>query len=389
MTYRWRRASRHTAAARTQQHVSQHRTRKLPDTTLLIALGGLLFLGLVILSSASSVEAFRKFGDTYFYFRNQITHGLLPGLLLGYFAYRLSPQRWEQWAGWCLLGAFVLLVLVFIPGIGLSFGRAQSWIKLGPASFQPAELVKFLVIIFLAAWFGQRTSSMNRDFWNGLVPFLIFLFCISFLVILQPDLGTLSVILAIAGCMYVVGGGAWRHIAALGMLGAGAIAALIWFAPYRFNRLMTFLNPELDPQGIGYHINQAFLAVGSGGWFGLGFGQSRQKFAYLPEVIGDSIFAVAAEELGFFLAASIVVLFAVIVWRCFMVARRTPVRFNALVAVGVGSWFGMQAFMNIGAMVGIMPLTGIPLPLVSYGGSSMMSILLASGVLLRISQDTG
>jgi cell division protein FtsW len=211
---------------------------------------------------------------------------------------------------------------------------------------------------------------------------------ISGLVILQPDLGTLLVIATIALAVYFSAGAKISHIFALLAAGVAGAVILIISAPYRAARLLAFLHPELDPSGIGYHINQALLAVGSGGFFGLGFGQSQQKFAYLPEVIGDSIFAIVAEELGFLFATALIILFLLLAWRGFLLVQSAPDDYARYIIIGIISWFVLQAFFNIAAMIGLIPLTGIPLPFISYGGTALASCLAASGILINISRQS-
>lgn len=357
-----------------------------PDYFLISIVGVILVFGLVMLSSASSVESFRDFGSTYHLFLRQIYRGVLLGLVFLFVLSKIDYHRYEKYSVHFFITSLVLLTAVLIPGIKADFGNASSWISLGPLTFQPTEVVKLLMILFLAGWFAYRGKQRTQDFWNGLFPFVVILGFIGIPVALQPDIGTLSVIGLIAVSIYFAAGARFSH---LGILAAGAVGAIglaIAVAPYRVARLTTFLNPDLDPSGIGYHINQAKLAVGSGGIFGLGFGQSRQKFAYLPEVMGDSIFAIIAEELGFIFASLLILAFVVLAWRGLRLARRTEDDYARFIVVGIISWFAVQAFLNIGAMVGILPLTGIPLPFVSYGGTAMMANLAAVGVLINISR---
>jgi cell division protein FtsW len=206
------------------------------------------------------------------------------------------------------------------------------------------------------------------------------------LMILQPDIGTMSIIAAMSLVVYFVAGAPLAYIGGLIAMGIGALGMLIGLAPYRAARFTTFLNPELDPQGIGYHINQALLAIGSGGLFGLGYGHSRQKFQFLPEVSGDSIFAVTAEELGFFLSVLVLVLFLAFLWRTIQIANGAPDKFGRYVSIGIGAWIVVQAFVNIGSMVALMPITGVPLPFISYGGTSLAISMAAVGVVLNISK---
>jgi len=359
-----------------------------PDYFLIGLIFVLIIFGLIALSSASSVESFRKYGNIYHLFWRQVLRGFLPGMVLFFLLAKIDYKKWERYTVWFFVISIVLLLLVFMPGLGVSYSPAKSWINLRIFSFQPAEIVKLLLIMSLAGWFSYRGREMNRDLWNGLLPFAVMVGLISLLIILQPDLGTLVVLATIAVAVYFVAGASLLHLFLLLLGGIVSLALLILAAPYRLARLTIFLHPELDPQGIGYHINQAFLAVGSGGWLGLGFGQSRQKFAYLPEVIGDSIFAIIAEELGFFIAAALIVTFMVLVWRGFQLAAATDDDYGKFVAAGIISWYFFQAFYNIGAMIGLLPLTGVPLPFISYGGTAMMSGMAAAGILANISSQT-
>ncbi len=258
---------------------------------------------------------------------------------------------------------------------------------MGLFSFQPAEIVKLLLILGFAGWFSYRGKEQNQDFWNGLVPFAVILGLVSLLVVLQPDLGTLIIIASISLAIYFTAGAKLTHILGLILCGLGAFGVLIIQAPYRAARIMTFINPQFDPQGVGYQVNQAFLAIGSGGWFGLGFGQSRQKFAYLPEVMGDSIFAIIAEELGFIFVVALIALFILLAWRGLKLAQAVSDDYARFIVIGIISWFVLQAFFNIAAMVGLMPLTGIPLPFISYGGTALAASLAGVGILANISRE--
>lgn len=357
-----------------------------PDYFMVILVGLIVTFGLVMLSSASSVLSFKRFDSTYYLFFRQLLRGLLPGVILFIILTKIDYRRWEKYSVAFFVASIALLLAVFIPGVGSDFGSAQSWISLGPISFQPSEIVKLFLILSLAGWFAYRGREKTKDFWNGLVPFVIFLAIISLLIILQPDLGTLIVVGMIAVSIYFTAGAKFSHLFSLFLTGVGAVGIFIALAQYRLDRLTTFLHPEIDPTGIGYHINQAFLAIGSGGLFGVGFGQSRQKFSYLPEVMGDSIFAIIAEELGFILTTGLVVAFLLLAWRGLRLAKRTEDDYARLVAIGIVSWFTIQAFFNIAAMLGLMPLTGVPLPFISYGGTALATSLAAAGILINISR---
>jgi cell division protein FtsW len=286
-----------------------------------------------------------------------------------------------------LLASIVLLVLVYIPGIGAGFGSAKSWINFFGYSLQPSEIVKLTFLIYLVAWLSEKGEKKIKDFNEGFLPFLFVLLIVMVLIGAQPDFGTMSIIVFTALSVYFVAGGSLYYLLSLSMAGFLGLWLMIKISPYRAARLTTFLHPELDPQGIGYHINQALLAVGSGGIWGRGFGHSRQKFAYLPEVAGDSIFAVVAEELGFIISVMLVIAFVLLVIRVLRIAQNCREPFGRLLAIGIVSWFAIQAFANIGAIVGILPLTGIPLPFISYGGTSLMVCLAAAGILVNISKQ--
>lgn len=356
------------------------------DYVLLGLTLGLVIFGLVVLLSASGPQGYERFQDTYWYVKHQLLFGILPGLVCLYLFSRIPYVFWKRVAAPLFFLSIVLLVLVFIPGIGADFGTAQSWIAIGGFSFQPSEIVKLTFLLYLAAWFENRADKDVKNVSSGLVPFLTSLGIIMVLIVLQPDVGTMSVIIAIAIAVYFAAGAPWSHLAALAGGGAFLFFLLIRLAPYRAARFTTFLHPELDPQGVGYHINQALLAVGSGGLLGLGYGRSRQKFQYLPEVTSDSIFAIIAEELGFFFAAGFIILLIAFVYRLLGIAARARDKFGQYIVVGVAVWVIFQAFVNIGAMLGILPITGIPLPLISYGGTSMIVMLSAIGIALNVSR---
>ncbi len=281
-----------------------------------------------------------------------------------------------------------LLVLVFLPGLGATYRGVHSWINLGIISFQPTEIVKLTFLIYLATWLEKKGEHGLKNVQYGFLPFIFSLGLVVFLVMAQPDLGSLLIILAMSFSVYFIAKAPYKHI--LGLFLGGLIILLISLqvAPYRLARLTSFLNPEADPQGIGYHIAQAKIAVGSGGLIGLGIGKSRQKFNYLPEVYGDSIFAVIAEEMGFIFCLILIGLFLVLIIRGFKIARAAPDQFGRLLACGITSWFGFQALINIATMVGLFPLTGIPLPFISYGGTAMTVSLMAVGILVNISKQT-
>jgi len=347
----------------------------------------LVVIGVACLSSASAVVSYQKFGSSYYYIVHQLLFGLIPGGILCYVMSRLDYHIWARYAPIFLIASIVLLMLVFVPGIGFAYGGAHRWIHIGSFLFQPSEVVKLTFLLYLATWLSRRGTKNVQDFAYGFLPFIVVTGLVALLVIIQPDVGTMAVIGAIAFVMYIMGGAAVSHIWLAVGGAAGLFLLLISTASYRLRRFMTFLHPEIDPLGVGYHINQALLAVGSGGLFGRGFGHSRQKFAYLPEVTGDSIFAIIAEEMGFFFAVFLIGLFVFLALRGLSIAKKAPDDFGKLIAIGITTWIIFQALINIAAMLSLLPLTGIPLPFISYGGSALFVSLTAVGILINISRQ--
>ncbi|MCX6778775.1 MAG: putative lipid II flippase FtsW [Candidatus Magasanikbacteria bacterium] len=350
--------------------------------------GVLLAFGLLMLFSASSPESYTIYNTPYFFIRRQVLLGAIPGFALFYLFSRMDFNLWQRFAKPFFLFSLLLLVLVLIPGIGGNFGTAHSWFSLFGLSFQPSELMKLALIIFLAAWLGRLEKDNFLDWQKSLLPFLVVLGIIGLLLIKQPDLGTFLVVFIICLAMYFSAGGRIIHLVGIVIASIAGFISVISMSSYRAQRILSFLNPKEDVLGIGYHINQALLAVGSGGFWGLGWGRSRQKFQYLPEVSADSIFAIIGEELGFVISVIFLGLLAFIFFRGLKIAETSPNKFGKLIVVGVMAWFLGQSFLNIGAMVGLLPLTGLPLPLVSHGGSAMMILLAAFGVVANISKST-
>lgn len=345
----------------------------------------LVFIGLVSISSAGIVVSQAKFGDPYYYFKHQLLYGAIPGLIAMFIVSRVNYNLWRKMAVPFFIGAVISLVLVLVSSQGLELKGAKRWIMLGSLSFQPTEMVKLAVIVYLASLLAKKDRKI-KDFSESLVPFAVVMGVIGWLVISQPDVGSLGAISFIALTMFFLAGASLKHIAGLVAVGIGGLAVMIKLEPYRMNRFLAFMDPSIDPQGIGWQVKQAAIAVGSGGIFGVGLGHSHQKFSYLPEVVGDSIFAIIAEELGMVGAGVVVLLFAMLALRGFRLARKAPDRFSSFLVLGVSLWIIFQAFINIMAIIGLMPLTGITLPFISYGSTSLIFILIGSGIVLNISR---
>lgn len=343
----------------------------------------LVIFGLVMLASASSVTAYQKFGSSNYLLWRQFLYGVLPGWLFLVILAKIDYHRLEKLAFPLLLMSIVLLILVFMPGTGVELKGAKRWLDFGLV-FQPTEVLKLTFVIYLAAWL----SKCIREKQFLLTSFLTILAVISFLVVSQPDVGTLFLLMVLAVGVYFAAGAPLKQILAILVLALVTFGLLIKIAPYRLSRLVVFLNPEIDPQGSGYQINQALLAIGSGGFWGLGLGQSRQKYNYLPEVVGDSIFAVIAEELGFIGVIALITLFVLLAFLGFKIAKSARDDFGRLAACGITIWLVFQAFVNMGAMVGLLPLTGIPLPFISLGGTALTVSLASIGILINIARQS-
>lgn len=357
------------------------------DVILMYAVFTLLVFGLIMIASAGVGYAKTRFGDEYFFLKRQLLFGVLPGLLAMMIVKNIDYKIWKRFSFMFFVASVICLIMVFIPDVGSKIYGASRWVQLGPFSFQPSEMLKISLILYLAAWLTTKKEKI-QDFYEGLMPFIVVMLGVSFLLIKQPDIGTLGVVILIAMSIFFVAGAKLSHMFFMGLAGLASLFLLIRLESYRMNRLLVFLHPELDPRGIGYQINQALLAIGSGGIFGVGLGHSMQKFNYLPEPVGDSIFAIIGEELGFLGIAIPIILFIVIAIRGLKIAKNAPDNFGRLVAVGIVSWIVFQAFINISAISGLAPLTGIPLPFISYGGTSIVFLLTAVGILLNISKQT-
>lgn len=358
--------------------------RPRADYFLGISVFIMCFCGLAAVFSSSIVASFEKFGHNYYYFYHQLI-SLIIGLFVWLIFSQLDYRFWKEKAIYLMIGILILMGLVFAPVIGAKIGGAHRWINLGVTLFQPSEFFKLIFILYLGVWLEKRKEKIS--FLSGYIPFIILIAFVSLLMILQPDMGTLIVILGIAAILVFVAGANLKHLIATALIGIISLGFLIKIEPYRAKRLEVFFNPTTQTQGAAYHINQSLLAVGSGGLFGLGFGQSRQKYLYLPQAHSDSIFAIIAEEMGFVRILLFLILYAMIFYRGFKIAKIAPDIFSRLVALGITSWIAIQAIVNIGAILGLLPLTGIPLPFISYGGTALVANLAGIGILMNISKQ--
>lgn len=360
--------------------------RKSPDFVLFITVMCLLVIGMVMILSASEYKTLIYYNDSFYYFKRQLLWSLL-GVMAMFFMLNFNYRRLRQYVPFFLAAAFISLALVLIPGIGVEGGGATRWIGVGTFQFAPAELVKLCIIIFTAYGLSRARDNI-KDFVSGVLPYIVVMGVATLLILKQPDLGTALSLAGIVIVMIFAAGARLTHMAAVVMAGLAAVIPLIALEPYRLKRLMAFLNPWADPQDTGFQIIQGLYAIGSGGLFGLGLGQSKQKFLYLPENHTDFIFAIIAEELGFIGATLVILLFVLFIWRGLKIAIASQDPFASLLATGITAWVGVQAFINIGVVTGSLPITGIPLPFISFGGTSLLFTMAAVGILLNISRFT-
>lgn len=356
------------------------------DYLLLFAVLGLLAIGTVVVLSASATIAYHSTGTPYYYLERQIMWALL-GLIALSVAVRYNYWHYQKWALPVFVIAVVLLGMVLIPHVGIEINGSRRWLGVGSLQVQPSELAK-IGMIFLFA----RLLTLNRDrlssFWRGLLPHLAIALVVLGLVLAEPDLGTT---LAISGTFFVmlfVAGAKKRHLGALFAAALPALGIVIAIEPYRLQRIVAFTDPWKHPLGEGFHTIQALLALGSGGILGLGLGYSRQALGYLPESYTDFVFAVLGEELGLLGTITVVLLFMIVAWRGYRIAMRAPDMFSSLLATGFTTMIALQAAINMGVVTATLPVTGITLPFISYGGSSLVLSLAGVGVLLNISRHT-
>ncbi len=358
--------------------------RRSGDLLLFVAVLALLGVGLVMVYSASSIVAMDRLADSAYFLRRQAIWITL-GLLAMWIAQSVHYRRLRAYAVPLLLVTLVLLVAVLVPGIGRVAGGARRWIALGPFGFQPVEVAKLALPLFVAQ-FAVRRGAEVRNLRLGVVPPLVTTGILAGLVLLQPDMGSAVVLGLITLTVLFLAGARIAHLglAALAALPAVVLAAAT--APYRLRRFSAFLDPWSDPQGSGFHIIQSLLAFGSGGLLGVGLGESRQKFFYLPERHTDFIYAIVGEETGLLGTMSLLLLFAFLAYRGYRISRAAPDRFGSLLAAGLTAAIVGQALVNMGVATGLLPVKGVPLPLVSFGGSSLVMTMIQVGILLNISQ---
>ncbi|MFW5991797.1 MAG: putative lipid II flippase FtsW, partial [Halanaerobiaceae bacterium] len=357
-----------------------------PDYILIFVILTLLVIGLIMLLSASSVRALNLYNDSFYFFKNQLVSAII-GIGAMFLFMQIDYKIYKKLAKPILLISLLGLISVMVPGIGKTVGGSRRWISLGLINFQPSELAKLGLIIYLAEFIAERKEKIT-DFFQGILPPVIILGIIFFLILLEPDLGTAVTITGTVFIILFAAGAELRHLALLILTGMPLITYFILNEEYRRERLLAFLNPWSDPLDTGYHIIQSLMALGSGGIFGVGLGNSHQKFLYLPEPGTDFIFAVLGEEMGLLGTVTILLLFFILGWRGCKIALSVNDVFGTILATGITSMIILQAIINIGVVTASMPITGINLPFISYGGTSLVIMLSAIGILLNISLNS-
>jgi len=360
------------------------KVRTTPDFLLVVVTLILVVVGSIMVYSASAVWAEYRFQDSFFFLKRQLFFVFI-GFIAMFFMMQVDYWRLRSVANMALIICFLLLIVVLIPGVGLVRGGASSWLGVGAFSIQPSEFMKLAMILFLAKYVSDNQKYITT--WRrGLIPIFTLIFLAFGLIMLQPDLGTGVVMVFTCVLLIFVAGARLSHFYLIAGVGVAGLTGLIISAPYRLERITSFLNPWEDPLGSGFQIIQSLFAIGPGGILGLGLGHSRQKYFYLPEPQTDFIFAILAEELGFLGGSFILICFAILLWRGLRIAIHAPDLYGTLFATGIISMIAIQVMINIGVVIGLMPVTGITLPLLSYGGSSLTLMLTTIGILLNISR---
>jgi cell division protein FtsW len=359
--------------------------RKLtPDLPLFGVVVALVCVGVVMVYSASAIVAADRFHDPFFFLKKQLFWAVL-GLACLWAGMLLDYRSLERVMMPLLVVSFTLLVLVLVPPFGQSINGTRRWFHLGPVSFQPVELAKFSLVLYLASFLTRRQAVMAR-FTESLLPLLLVAGGMAGLTLLQPDLGNSLALVILTLALAYMAGARVPHMAAIGGAALPLVVALVALKPYRWRRMVAFMNPWDDPHGSGFQIIQSFLALGSGGWLGVGLGDSKQKLFYLPEPYTDFIFAIIGEELGLVGTTAIVALFALLIWRGLRAGLRAPDAFGAYLGLGITIMLATQTIVNLGAVTGALPTKGLPLPFISFGGSALLMTMFSAGVLLNISQ---
>jgi len=359
--------------------------KKSPDLWLFIVVILLIAVGLCMVFSSSYIMAYKWYGDSYYFLKRQLIYVII-GLIAFFFAMFTDYHHYKRFTLPTLILSIALLLTVYVPGIGRVAGGASRWIKIGFFSFQPSEIAKFALILYMAESLTRKQAKDIETFIRGVLPTLIIMLAMFLLILNEPDFSTSLIILGISFIMLFIGGTRVIQLYALIVAAIPLGILILSREEYRKVRLLSFLDPWKDPLDSGFHIIQSLLALGSGGIFGIGLAESRQKYFYLPDQHTDFIFSIIGEELGFIGTVVIIILFTILLWRGFRIALDTSDQFGTLLAAGITSMIVFQSIINIGVVTKMIPTTGITLPFISYGGSSLIVNMFCAGILLNISR---
>lgn len=367
--------------------ITNEQEKRTPDYIMLFSVFLLIGIGIIMILSSSPAVGFDHFNDSYYFVKRHSIY-----VFLGLFAFAMGSfidyNLYKKWAMPGMIFTLFLLILTYIPGLKVNTFGASRWVNAGFFTFQPSEIAKLAVIFFVATSIENKRTKI-RSFLDGLLPVLMVVGFLSLFILMQPDLGTTVLIVFITFTMLYAAGAKTWHIFILSLIGARVATWVIMHNPYQKERVLAFLNPWKDSLGIGFHIIQSWLAVGSGGLLGLGLGNSRQKFFYLPQQFTDFIFAILCEEGGFIIASTVIILFGIFIWRGIIISSKAPTFFAKYTALGIITWLSLQAIINICVVLGLLPTTGIPLTFISFGGTSLVVNLFAVGILNRIAFASG
>lgn len=362
---------------------NKHDTPVQKDNLLLVAVIGLVGFGLIMIYSSSAIMALKNYGDSFYFLKKQVIWAAIS--IIGMLAVScIDTEIWKKLRLPLILISYILLLLVLLPGIGSQINHARRWYRFGPLSFQPSELAKLSVIIYLSAYMVNKSEQI-RDFINGFIPPLIIVGIMFLLVLAEPDMGTAFVIGVGSAAMLFIGGASMAHIMGLGLSFLPVVFLLVKNMGYRLNRVKAFLDPSADPYGVGYQISQSFLAFGNGGLMGTGIGEGRQKLFFLPEAHTDFVFSVIGEELGFVGCLFVTLFFLFFLWRCFKIIKAHWGSFEGYLATGISIFIGVQIVLNMFVVTGLFPTKGLALPFISFGGTSLLTNMVMTGILYAIS----
>lgn len=371
--------------------------KKHPDYILVVVTSILLIWGIFNLAAISFPYSLERYGNSWHYLLHQLLIGFLPGLLIGFIFFKLKLETLKKISIYLFGFNLLLLMLVFLPKIGVELNGSRRWLKFGSIMFQPSEFLKITFLLYLSTWLGSRLNPKKRNVskkkmdWQAFFVFLTILVILVIILLFQRSFSTLVIISLIGIVVYFASLASLRHLMLIILAGGGLMILAIKLAPYRLARVLTLLYPHIDPLGRGYQLKQSLITIGSGRLFGIekgiAFGLSRQKFGFLPEVMTDSIFAIIAEEMGFLGCLGLILLFLLLAWQGMKIVLKSKSESAKLLALGITFWLVFQTFFNIGGIIGILPLAGMPLPFFSYGSSHLIMEMAGLGILLNISKN--